>query len=299
MQVYEEYSNYEQFCPRCRRKGGPVKDGVTYTYPCGTVFNSEVGTFSEINCDFKRISPDEALREAELVHRTFKHQHRKENSPDLTAEAKYLLWDADVLMSVLRGAEAFVGTTLEYTESMNQIWVVDPAFVSGDEYMVIGTMFSATRYALEMVQLLQPMKGWPMEEPIVRWQPAYIWGQEITRFEQAQAAAVYTWLQQPYVVQSEAIQHSRQVRREAERKNRRLNNISVIEFRRPEGSRSVKSEPKSRELHCCFERAGYTRRQPYGPKNSLRRVQWIAPTFVGDPEKPFKPRGSKIYKVTR
>jgi len=198
------------------------------------------------------------------------------------------------------GAESFLDTTLEFSGEMNQIWVVDPALVSGDDYMVIGTMFTASRYSMEMVQLLQPMKGWPLEEPIVRWQPAYIWGQPITKYEQAQAAAVYTWLQQPYVVQAEAITHSRQVKREAERRNRKLNNISVIEFRRPENYRPAKTDSeKTRELHCCFERAGYTRRQPYGPKNSLRRVQWIAPTFVGDPEKPFKPRGQRLYKVTK
>ncbi len=305
-----DYSDHNKFCPRCRRPGAPVRDGVNSIYPCGTVFNADMGTFSKLACEFKRITPHEALKEAEAVLQTFGHpkivhEHRELNKPllggpDFTKEAKYLLWDADVLMSVLNNAENFLGTTLEFTEPMNQVWVVDPAFISGDEHMVVGTMFSATRHALEMVQLLQPLKGWPDVAPFVRWQEAYHWGRTIDTLAQAQAAAVYTWLQQPYVVQVDAIQRSRQQRRYAERKNLKLNNISVIEFRRPEGARTTTpKEGKTRELHCCFERAGYTRRQPYGPKNSLRRVQWIAPTFVGDPEKPFKPKGQKLYKVSR
>lgn len=309
MKEYPEYSNYEQFCPRCRRKGAPVKEGEFYVYPCGTVFNGEMGTFTHIACEFKHVTPEEALREAELVHRTFRHPEIKHEyqankpllgGPDFYQVAKYLLWDANLLLSVMDKAESFLGTTVEFTEPMNQIWVVDPALVSNDEHMVIGTAFYASQHALGMVQMLQPMAGWPMLPPFIRWIPPYHWGRPIESHDQARVAAIYTWLQQPYVMQSEAIHHSRQVKRNAERKGEILHNISVIEFRRPEGSRSSKTtEEPTRELHCCYERSGHTRRQPYGPKNSLRRVQWIAPTFVGDPDKPFKVKGQKLYKVSR
>ena len=324
MEIMEEYSNYEQFCPRCRRHGAPTKMEIyppgtveigkniqetIYLYPCGTVFNGTKGTFDEIKCEFKHITPEEALHEAEIVSRVMLHPMLEPTGEHeawhgiriLPSNTKFLLWNGDILMSVLDKAETFLGTTLEYTESMQQIWIVDPALVSRGD-MVIGTQFLADRTMLGIVQLLQPLKGWPEEKPYTCWPKPYRWGDTINTYEQAQAAAVYTWLQQPYVTQTEAIHHSRQVRREAERKNRKLNNISVIEFRRPEGQRSSKAteeEGSKRELHCCYERAGFTRRQPYGPKNALRRVQWIAPTFVGDPSKPFKTKSQKLYKVTR
>ena len=292
------YADYEQFCPRCRTRGIiRSRDGIVH-YPCGSVFDGNKGEFRTINCEFRRISSIEALQEAEVVLDVLlgsKIEHTGEKSWDkprfYTGSIKNLLWDADILQAVLQNAESFMGAVVPYTKTMHQVWVVDPALTTSDSNMVIGTQFFADDRILGMIRLLQPLKGWPNVAPFAWWCHPYYWGEPIEHIEQAQAAAVYTWLQQPYVTQEPAIQHSRQVRREAERKGKSLSNISVIQFRKPEGTRSnVNESGSSRELHCCFERTGFTRRQPYGPKNGLRKIVWVAPTIVGNPELPFKPR---------
>lgn len=301
------YADYEQFCPRCRTRGIiRSRDGIVY-YPCGSVFDGSKGEFRTINCEFRRISSIEALQEAEVVLDVLlnsKIEHTGEKSWDKPrfheGQIKNLLWDADTLQAVLNNADSFMGTRLLSTKVMHQVWVIDPAFITADKNMVIGTQFFADDRILGMIQLLQPLQGWPNVAPFSRWGYPYYWGDVITNYEQAQAAAVYTWLQQPYVTQEPAVQHSRQVRREAERKGKSLSNISVIQFRKPIKSTVRGIEHTSnRELHCCFERTGFTRRQPCGPKNSLRKVVWVAPTIVGNPEMPFKPKGGKLYRVSK
>jgi hypothetical protein len=323
-------------CPRCRRPGKPriaevYPKGIMpqddpekktlldtiYAYPCGSSFSTAEQKLIVTVCGFKPIKPEEALREAEMVREALLCEDIVHTAGDeklfdipkqdfsclrkrIKEDCRFLLWDADVLMSVMNQAESFIGTRVPYTIPMNQIWIIDPAIQNSADDTVLGIFFDADQGGLQQVQLAAYFGEDYDANALAIWQPFYKWGNEIKSIEHAKWAAVYTWLQQPYVVQAEGIKHSRQVKREAERKKQKLPSISVIEFRRPECSRSGKSiGEKTRELHCCFERAGHTRRQPYGRMNSLRRVQWIAPTFVGDPEKPFKPKGQKIYKVTR
>jgi hypothetical protein len=271
--------------------------------------------FVETACIATALSPELALQEATICQAVFgsartEHVLHTDCYPTdaefarvilakVRREQQYLFWQTGLLVSVLNHAEDFMDTVVEYSQSMSQVWIADPAMTIANGTVIMGTYFHADSEQIYMAHMFS--KPLANEEPWVEWYRPYIWGQVVEDKGQAEALAVYTWLQQPYVAQAKAIQHSRQVRRAAERKGETLGNISVIEFRKPEGTRSTKPEPseKTRELHCCFERAGYTRSQPYGPKNSLRRIQWIAPTFVGDPTKPFKPKGRKIYKVTR
>lgn len=300
------YADYEQFCPRCRTRGIiRSRDGIV-NYPCGSVFDGNKGEFRTINCEFRRISSIEALQEAEVVldvllGSTIEHTGQKSwDKPRFhVGQVKSLLWDAEILQAVFNNANSFMGAIVPYTKTMHQVWVIDPAFITADNNMVIGTQFFADDRILGMIQLLQPLKGWPTVAPFSRWGHPYYWGDVITNYEQAQAAAAYTWLQQPYVTQEPAVQYSRQVRRHAEQKGEVLKNINVIQFRKPEGTRGTISSETTRELHCCFERTGFTRRQPYGPKNGLRKIVWVAPTFVGNPELPFKPKGGKLYRVSK
>jgi len=328
-------SKYLAFCPRCRRLGmpqmmeiyppnvnpadDPEKKTVVdtlYVYGCGSMYSEAERKLIDIRCDFRPIRAEEALFEAETARELFlykglQHKAFDEELFDITWDSaplrqwvldkcQYLLWDANMLQSVLDQAESFIGTCVDYSVPMNQIWIVDPAMMNDAGHITMGTFFRATSSALQQVKLVSPPSKAKNGEAWAVWTPYYEWGNKIKTLASARMAAIYTWLQQPYVDRVEGIHHSRQVRREAERKNRKLSNISIVQFRKPDGYRApVKAEGQTRELHCCFERAGFTRRQPYGPKNTLRRVQWIAPTFVGDPSKPFKAKGKTLYRVSR
>jgi len=315
----------DSICPRCRKPGKPERmvlfdpkgsPEYIYTYPCGTAFNSTLGKFNEIKCEAMRIGPEEALKEAMMVHECIlnpkldQYSHGMpvygESLPKLV-NVKYLLWDAELLLSVREKAQSFVDTVGEFTKSMSLIWIIDPAIVdntSGD--MVLGEAIEADHSGIDGLRLMQSLQGWPQAAPYIERVFCYRWGEPVKNLDQAQLLAVYTWLQQPYVTQAEGVHYSRQVRRAAERRNEKLNNISVIEFRRPESRKitetsapSEECEGPRRELHCCYERVGFTRQQPYGPKSSMRKTIWIAPTLVGDPKKPFKTKSQRLYKVSK
>jgi hypothetical protein len=258
------------------------------------------------------LTPELALREAIICQALFANTRIRHNVSEAYKDnfkaiartifepQQYLFWDSDILMQVIDHVEDFKGTIVPFTQKMSQIWSLDASLLSG-ENLVMGIYFRADSNCLFMAHIMQDIKAvLDIDQGYVEWYEPYYWGNPIDGIRQAYAAAVYTWLQQPYVCQTEAIQHSRQVRRHAEQKGQILKNISVIQFRKPDGTVSHANEGSSgRELHCCYERAGHTRRQPYGPKKALRRVIWIAPTLVGDTSKPFKTKGQTLYRVSR
>lgn len=304
-------------CPRCGVMGLPVIDGDTIEYGCGSIFDTRQARMIRVHCDSVPLTPELAFKEAQISHHLIatnevQHKVNKEFPDDITFRdtihrvvrepQQYLFWQSDILLQVFGQAQDFIGATVPFTQKMSQIWVYDPAIIMRETVMLMATYFRADKDRLFMAHVQNDLLKGPEDESAieVEWYCPYTWGEPVENILQAQAAAVYTWLQQPYVAQVEAIQHSRQVKRQAERKGQILKNINVIQFRKPEGTTTQHTEGDSgRELHCCFERAGHTRRQPYGPKNGLRRIQWIAPTFVGDPSKPFKTKGQTLYRVSR
>ena len=293
-------------CPRCRRKGiaRESEPGVLH-YDCGSVFDGTLGTFREVNCTFRALTPQAALIEAATNHAfyaLFPEQYElgspnKLKIPQWTqGNADYLLWDSDVFLSVTAASEGLLGATLERGPDMKAVWIFDPAIESGERLILLSMFVFACEQGLFVGRMLQPIAQHDVP-PTIMWHHKIVWGEKVKESE-THLAALYTWLQQPYVVQAPSITHSRQVKREAERRQRPLPNISVIEFRRATTA-GASGETKSKTLHCCFERTGFPRRQWYA-KEKKHKIIWIAPTLVGDPAKlPFKPRGVPLYRVRR
>lgn len=312
-----EMNKYAACCPRCHTSPGELysSDPDTIKYPCGSIFDA-VNGWVEIHCEKRSMGKEMALFEAAMGHYLFaenKHQFAVSWDEDndrlsptkppsfvTNQPVSYLLWDTDVFMSVIDDPTKAIGTIPEHHRDMNMVWILDRDVLFMD-FPILAWFIHADERGITYGQVWQA-KERLTEDPTIIWFSLIPWGEPIQLASCGAVYLLYSWLHQPYVSQVEGIKYSRQVRRAAERKGERLGNINVIEFRKPAAryapAPADDGRPK-RELHCCFERTGYSRRQPYGPRNSLRRIQWIAPTLVGDPSKPFKPKGQTLYRVTR
>jgi hypothetical protein len=310
-----EIARYATSCPRCRAPFQEFIDetGKTLQYACGTIVSMEQGIL-ETNCQDKPMDAEMALFEAALCHRIFAGNSNNQyivcdiegetkltpsSSPGFVVEqpVKYLMWDSKVLLSVIDGASKAIGVIPERYGDLNMVWVANRDILF-EALNVLGWFINVSDQGITSGQVWGKINMYPS----VIWSQTMPWNEPIKYMADAAMYLLYSWMHQPYVGQAEGIKYSRQVKRQAERKGEQLGNINVIEFRKPAGIPLVSpstDDSSKRELHCCFERTGYSRRQQYGPKNSLRRIQWIAPTLVGDPAKPFKPKGQTLYRVTK
>lgn len=310
------FGKYTNCCPNCHRYPGEKIGPGQMRFPCGSVFDLETGT-ADKRCEPVVMDTEGALFEAASMHYMFcESPHQFLDDPDRERQTiphlsgppsfldgslpvQYLLWDTEILFSVIDNHAQAIGTIPEWHGDMNMVWVANRDVYQND-FIVLGWFVHADKKAAVYGQIIQ-IKGNQYGEPVVLWHTPFYWGNPLESNENAALYLVYSWLHQPYVGMTDGIHRPRHERRRAEREGRTLGNIKLIEFRKPQGNfvQSAPSNGPKRELHCCFERTGFSKRQHYGPKNSLRKIQWIAPTLVGDPSKPFKPRGQTLYRVTR
>jgi hypothetical protein len=292
-------------CPRCRAPGMLVYPGPVYSYECGFEIDAVTGAYTQNpTCVHKPVPMTWAAGYGYDLQTFFAESLIGKDLADLpgiyrTMDMKTLYWPLDKLQTVLSQAPNFIGTKAHYTEYMCHVWVIDPDIMMLNGARLMSRLLFATDLALAAVDLMVPITPPDSDTAKTEYLEPYIWGTEITNIEHAELVAVYTWLQQPYVYLAEGLQHSRQVKRQAERKKQTLPSLQVIEFRRPEGYKPSNHRVTDRKLTVCFERVGFTRRQPCGPRNSERKTIWVPPTFVGDPALPFKPKVPKIWKATR
>jgi hypothetical protein len=114
----------------------------------------------------------------------------------------------------------------------------------------------------------------------------------------AQTVAALEFMSQP-IVRKEREQPPRQYRRHAERRGVELPTVYTIRLRhQTEGKQASGNGVDGREYHCQWLVGAHWRNQYY-PSEGRHKPVYILPYVKGDPSKPFKPPGEKVYAVVR
>lgn len=249
------------------------------------------------------------------------------NLPIALEDADIVLWQADMWEAALSGCEIFHTMEEEFVlATKNEFWcweqrgysieaILTPDMKPEAADSLAGVLILAVM--LEKPSLIGSVGSAESEKavsfalifnaeqksdvPIVRLYPPVAAGALIPSYLRPWVAAA-AFMRQP-LVGKEEVRPPHHIRRRAEREKKKLSKVHVIYLRRLRPKTDKKGRENGQQVEertygCQWLVGGHWREQPYPSKGITKRI-YIAPYFKGPISAPFKPPGSKIYKVAR
>ena len=244
---------------------------------------------------------------------------------DVLRHTDIVIWQQPQWMAAIRGAEeAFHGTPCHDEEwpERPQLWLFaeppwlpeyggEPAnhhmFELKRSCLLVGLLLvrnrspETGRYGLTACFLFYPLNpyDWPWESPPeLRHAPGMFVGNELA-WPYTDIAAAMHFMGLP-IVTREPMGLPRQSRRQREREDRPVPNISVVQLRRlvRPGPATTDADQEGVDWSCHWLVKGHWRRQ-WHPSLGEHRPIYIDAHLKGDFEKPFRPPRQKLYVVAR
>lgn len=241
-------------------------------------------------------------------------------------QAEIVLWEPELWVAAISGCSVFAsGVDAQFIrDTKPQLWMTtsrydgewglpEDASVPADANLLALALVEVEGERVER----EPLTGAPFTEakrgaafclifelpgevPILRLLPPIFPEEPIPDYLTALVAAAH-FMRLP-LVRTEEVKPPHHVRRRAEREKRKLSKVHVIYLRRlRKEKKAQETEERSgeeREYNWQWLVGAHWRMQPYPSLGISKRI-WIAPYFKGPIDKPFKPPGAKLYKVSR